>query len=271
MKRKRAIIVLLSALLLPLPSTATAMDDMFSVMFRMMLIMMNVMSDTMLDNGDSFDFGSGNSLGFDMGTWSDTSGLYGMNPISAASYYPGMSPWSGMGGVPGMNPWSSGLGGFPGSNPWSGMGGFPGSNPWSGMGGFPGYGSGLSPWSTPFMGDGRSSPYGGAYSPYSGVIPYSPAGYGASAPKSLLEGRWFGNSGELLEIKGNRFRLKHGQYSINGAITIENNIVNLFSPDTGTVTQYHFIRNQTDLMLQDASGQVLSFTRRPGSGAAYIF
>ena len=129
------------------------------------------------------------------------------------------------------------------------------------------------------MGDGWSNnPYGGPYSPYS-VAPYSPAGYGygnrpggvEAAPVSLLEGRWFGNSGEILEVKGNRFRLKHGKYTINGAISIENNIVNLFSQETRTVTRYTFIRNQTDLMLQDASGEVLSFKRRPGSGATYVF
>ena len=281
MKKKRAIWVLLFTLLLPLPSTATAMEDMFGAMFRMMLVMMNVMSDAMLESDDTFDSGFGNSLGFGMGSWPAMSGLSGVNPMSVSSFYPGMSPWSGMGGFPGTSPWSSGMGGFPGSNPWSsGMGGFPGTSPWSsGMGGFPGYGSGMSPWSTPFMGDGWSNnPYGGSYSPYS-VAPYSPAGYGygnrqggvGAAPVSLLEGRWYGNSGEILEVRGKRFRLKHGKYTINGAISIENNIVNLFSQETRTVTRYTFIRNQTDLMLQDASGEVLSFKRRPGSGATYVF
>jgi hypothetical protein len=279
MKKKRAIWVLLFTLLLPLPSTATAMEDMFGAMFRMMLVMMNVMSDAMLESDDTFDSGFGNSLGFGMGSWPAMNGLSGVNPMSVSSFYPGMSPWSGMGGFPGTSPWSSGMGGFPGTSPWSsGMGGFPGTSPWSsGMGGFPGYGSGMSPWSTPFMGDSWSSnPYGGSYSPYS-VAPYSPAGYGnrpggvQAAPVSLLEGRWYGTSGEILEVRGNRFRLKHGKYAINGAINIENNIVNLFSQETRTVTRYTFIRNQTDLMLQDASGEVLSFKRRPGSGTAYVF
>jgi hypothetical protein len=292
MKKKRAIWVLLFTLLLPLPSTATAMEDMFGAMFRMMLVMMNVMSDAMLESDDTFDSGFGNSLGFGMGSWPAMNGLSGVNPMSVSSFYPGMSPWSGMGGFPGTSPWSSAMGGFPGTSPWSsgmggfpgtspwssGMGGFPGTSPWSsGMGGFPGYGSGMSPWSTPFMGDSWSSnPYGGSYSPYS-VAPYSPAGYGnrpggvQAAPVSLLEGRWYGTSGEILEVRGNRFRLKHGKYAINGAINIENNIVNLFSQETRTVTRYTFIRNQTDLMLQDASGDVLSFKRRPGSGTAYVF
>jgi len=67
MKKKRAILVLVCALCLPLPSAAEGMDDMFGVMFRMMLVMMNVMSDSML--GNSSDFGSGSPLGFGMGSW----------------------------------------------------------------------------------------------------------------------------------------------------------------------------------------------------------
>ncbi len=280
MKRKRAILVLLCALMLPLPSTASAMEDMFGAMFRMMLIMMNVMSEAMLDSDGTFDSGFGNSLDFGMGSWPASSGLYGMNPLSVSSLYPGMSPWSGLGGFPGTSPWSSGLGGLPGTNPWSsGLGGFPGANPWSsGLGGMPGYGGGLSPWSTPFMGDSwPGNPYGSPYSPYS-AVPYSPATHGnwpgagvPAAPASLIEGRWYGTSGEILEVRGNRFRLQYGKYAINGVINIENNIVNLFSQETGTVSRYLFIRNQSDLMLQDASGQVLSFRRRPGNGAAYIF
>ena len=135
----------------------------------------------------------------------------------------------------------------------------------------------MTSWATPYMGDGwTGNPYGGHNSPYP-AAPYSPATYGnwpggvPAAPVSLLEGRWYGNSGEVFEVKGNRFNLKYGKYSISGAINIENNVVNLFSPETGTITQYLFIRNQTDLMLQDGSGQVLSFRRKPGGGAAYVF
>ena len=54
-------------------------------------------------------------------------------------------------------------------------------------------------------------------------------------------------------------------------IRIENNIVNLFSPQTGTVTRYTFVRNQTDLLLQDATGRLLNFHRRPVNRSGYRF
>jgi len=87
----------------------------------------------------------------------------------------------------------------------------------------------------------------------------------------LLDGKWYGNAGELLEIRGNRFRLQDEQSSINGAIRIENNIASLYSPQTGTVSQYTFIRNQSELLLQDATGQVLGFSLRSGGGGTYTF
>ena len=253
MKKKRAILVLVCALCLPLPSAAEGMDDMFGVMFRMMLVMMNVMSDAMLDN--SSDFGSGSSLDFGMGSWPAMGAMSGMSPITSVSSFPGMSPWSGMGGMPGMSPWS-GMGGMPGMSPWSGMSGMPGMNPWS----------------SPMPNNAWGNPFTSGY-PSSPNSPYNAAGYGGPQyrPVSLLDGRWFGHSGEILEVSGDRFQLRQGQYGINGTIKIENNIVNLYSPKTGTVTQYSFIRNQSELMLQDASGQVLSFSKRPVGGAGYVF
>jgi hypothetical protein len=254
MKKKRAIVMLVCVLLLPLPTPAAAMEDMFAAMFRMMLVMMNVMSGAMLGNTNNSAI-TNNSLGFGMGSWPATSGLYGMNPVYGINNFSGISPWSGMGGYSGMSPWT-------------GMGGYPGMSPWSGMGGYPGFGQGLSTWASPMS----PNPFA------SGYPPYSSAGYGGqpgggivSAPESLLDGRWYGHSGEILEVKGDRFRLVHGQLAINGAIRIHNNIVNLYSQQTGTVTQYTFIRNQTELMLQDASGEVLSFSRRPLNNAVHIF
>jgi hypothetical protein len=251
MKKQRAIVLMVCVLSLPLPTPAAAMDDMFGVMFRMMLVMMNVMSGAMLGNTNNSSFGSTNSPGFGMGSWPAMSGLYGMNPISGVGSFPGMSPWSGTGGYPGMSPWS-------------------------GMGGYPGNGQGMSPWSNPMMSNDWANPFASGYPPYANV-PYSSAGYGRqpgaipSAPVSLLDGRWFGHSGEILEVRGDRFRLVHGQLAVNGVVRIENNIVNLYSQQTGTVTQYSFIRNQTDLMLQDASGLVLSFSKRPINNMVHVF
>jgi len=239
MKKKRAILILVVALALPLPSSAAAMEDMFAVMFRMMLVMMNVMSNSMLGNTNNSDFGYINPLSSGISGWPAMSGLYGMNPVSGVNSFPGMSPWSSPGG-------------------------------------FPGYATGMSPWSTPMSPNAWSSPFASGYSPYRN-FPYSSAGYGQtpggipSVPVSLLEGRWFGDSGEILEISADRFRLRHGQYSISGTIRIQNNIVSLYSQQTGTVTRYTFLRNQTELMLQDGSGMLLSFSRRPGNGQVHLF
>ena len=239
MKKKRVIALLLCMLALPLPTPAAAMDDMFAVMFRMMLVMMNVMSGAMLGNTSNSSFGTNDSFGFGMGGWPEWSSLYGMSPVSGVSSFPGM-------------------------------------NPWSGMGSFPVYAQGLSPWSTPVMPNAWTYPFASGYPP-STNLPYSSSGYGwqpegrAAAPVSLLDGRWFGSSGEVFEVSGNRFRLVHGKLAITGVVKIENNIVNLYSQQTGTVTQYSFVRNQTELMLQDASGMVLNFSKRPINSAVHMF
>jgi hypothetical protein len=240
MKNKRAIVVLLCALLLPAPSTAHASDDIFSIMFRMMLTMMNVMANSM-NNNNSFNNWGGNS------GWGNGMGMAG---------FPMLGGLGGMGGWPGMSPWS-------GMNPWSGYGGMPGNSmgmsPWS-------YSQGGGPWSNawgnPFMG-GMSPALapGAAHAPYPGV------GYGGYpedySDTALLEGRWYGISGDVLEIRGNRFRLMAGQLGITGAVRVDNNILSLYSPDTDTLTQYTFVRNQTELLLQDVTGEVLAYRRYP--------
>ena len=236
-KQKCALLALLCVLAAPVPAPVEASDDMFGAMFRMMLVMMNTMSDAMLDNDNDAGWGGVDSFGSGMTGWPMMSGVSGM------------SPWSGMTGMPGMSPWS-GMTGMPGMSPWSGMTGMPGMNTWSAP-------MNNNPW---------------ANHPSNASNPYTNPGYGGyqARPASLLDGKWSGSAGELLEIRGNRFRLQDGQSSINGAIRIENNIVSLYSPQTGTVTQYTFIRNQSELLLQDATGQVLGFSLRSGGGT-YTF
>ena len=248
-------LLLLCALSFPVPAAAEDYGDMFGTMFRMMLVMMNVISDAMLDNNNDAGWDTGNSFGLGMTAWPSMSGMSGMNPVTGFGGMPGMSPWSG------MNP-ATGFGGMPGMSPWSGM------NPATGFGGMPG----MSQWSSPMNNNPRAHPSTNIY-PSNANNPYANRGYGGypSQQVSLLDGKWYGIAGELLEIRGNRFRLQDGQTGINGAISIENNIVSLYSPQTGTVTQYTFIRNQFELVLQDATGQVLSFSLQPISGATHTF
>jgi hypothetical protein len=228
MKNKRAILVLVCALSAPLPSTAYAFEDMFGLMFRMMLTMMNVMSDSVLDN-DNNSWGNnwGNNFGGLNSFNLGMSALPMMSGFGSPFSSFGSSPWS-------ASPWSSGMG-----------------NPFTG--GFPG---GFSP---PYGGSGYPSGPGGYGPAYwnSGAAPYRSA--------SIIDGRWFGSSGEVLEVSGNRFRLRYGRYTLKGVIKVEHDIITMYSTQTRTVTRYTFVRNQSGLLLQGVNGEVLRFTSyRPG-------
>lgn len=232
--RNRAVIALLAcALTLPLATPARAeTDDMFAVMFRMMLVMMNVMSNSMLNNNTygGNNWGGLNSFNMGMSTLPMMSGFG--------------SPWNNFG-----TPWNS----F-GSTPWNSYGGMPwGGTPWNSFDGMP-YG-GNSPWGY------QDYPYGGDYD--------YPATWGRNeipppnTSVSLLNGRWFGNTGEVLEIRGNRFTLRTSGAAIGGIVRIRNNVIALFSPQTNTTTRYTFLRNQSQLLLDDGSGTVLTFRMHP--------
>ncbi len=169
--------------------------------------------------------------------------------------------WGG-GGWPVGNSWS---------NPWSslspGVGMWPASTlmwPGTGMGGWPGSGFGTNPWSSGVpWGSGYGSHWPAGWGGGPGVAPYT---VNVVPTTSLLEGRWFGNTGEILEIRGNRFRLRNGRMTVKGAATIENNLLKLYTPQTRSLQVYTFLRNQTGLVLQDASGSVLVFQQHPAAG-----
>ncbi|MCK5481756.1 MAG: hypothetical protein KAJ06_11435 [Gammaproteobacteria bacterium] len=238
MKNRPAIYVLICALSFAQPAPANEFGNMFGLMFRMMLGMMGAMSDVMSDNSNDFGWGGGNSFGLGMTALPMMSGMSGMNPWS--SY--GAMPFNSMG----MTPWNLPMAGTPWNNSFPG-----GYNPSM----FPGY----------------------ANNYYNQPNYRYPARYGATVPparyasSSLLNGRWYGDSGEILEVRGNQFRLQDAQSAISGAVRVKNNIVNLFARQTGGVTQYTFARNQSELILQDASGRVLVFRQRPVNRAMRVF
>ena len=239
MKHKRASLLLICALstTMPAPASADAISDMISVMFRLMLIMMSGMADSMGNSmGGSNSWGMPmNSMGLGMTGWPAMSGLSGM----------GMSGWPTMSGL-------SGMGGWPGS----GFGGSPWSMPLAG-----------NTWGYPMSAPGYfNNPYSGGAWGYPGNRRWSGAGQPDSArfvSASLLDGKWYGVSGETLEVRGNRFRLRSGRQSVNGTLKIDNNLVKLFTPQTGAVQLYQFARNQTSLVLQDAQGNTLNFNLDP--------
>ena len=209
-RQRRAALVLVCALTLPVATPAqAAMDDMFSVMFRMMLVMANVMSDAMLGNTGN-NWGGLNSFNMGMTTLPMMSGFG--------------SPWNSFGGTP----WNR----YGGGSPWSSSGG----PPWNRYG---------TPWGAP------ANRYG---------VPPS------NRANLLLQGRWFGNSGEILEIRGNRFRLRSAGASLAGIVRINGNVINMYSPQTNTLTRYTFLQNQSELLLNDGSGVLLTFRKRPANG-----
>lgn len=251
--KKPAALLLVCVLSLPVSKPAQAeVDDMFSVMFRMMLIMANVMSDAMLGNNNI----SGNNLGNNWGN--SFGGLNSFNMgMSALPMMSGFtSPWNSIGSSPmGMSPWNS-FGGAPmGMSPWNSFG----STPW---GGSPWGGNGFNRYSGGYPGN-ANTPYGGRYGYPGARSPYSVA--------SLLDGRWYGNTGEVLEINGKRFQLRTGGVSVGGTLAIQNNILTLYSPQTNTTTRYTYLLNQSVLLLGNGSGTVLTFRKVAPFGGTGFF
>ncbi len=157
-----------------------------------------------------------------------------------------------------------------------GMSGWPLMSGMSGLGGWPGTGGGFgaTPWTLPMTGNPWASPLGG--NPFAGTgygLPASqpwagiPGGWNAYPGASLLDGVWYGTSGEILEVRGKRFMLRNSVTSLTGALDIDDNLVKMYTPQTGAVNIYQFARNETELVLQDPGGARLLFYRRPyGAG-----
>ena len=153
-----------------------------------------------------------------------------------------------------LNSYGLGTGGWPLMNGMSGMGGWPGATPWT----LPMAGN---PWASPlginpFAGTGYGLPVN---QPWGDI----PGRWNAYPGASLLNGKWYGTSGELLEIRGNRFVLRNSLTSLAGALDVDDNLVKMYTPQTGAVNIYQFALNKTELVLQEPGGTRLLFYRRP--------
>jgi hypothetical protein len=162
-----------------------------------------------------------------------------------------------------LNSYASGVGGWPLAFGGYDLGGWPGAGSWLG-GGF-----GATPWTLPMARNPWASPLG--INPFLRT-PYGlpvkrrwpgPGGWNAYPDTSLLEGVWYGTSGEILAVRGHRFMLRSGVTSLAGILDIGNNLVKMYTPRTGAVNVYQFVRNETELVLQEPGGQPLRFYRRP--------
>jgi len=136
---------------------------------------------------------------------------------------------------------------------------------------------------------GAQIPYGGGYGAYSGGYrsaggPYQGPGgyapparstgswggygstpeYGGGTSPNLLDGVWEGTSGEVLEIRGNRFRIyadeqRHG----NGLLSVNGDMLVWQIPSSGARFEHQFLLTGERLVLRDRStGQMLLFQRR---------
>lgn len=157
-----------------------------------------------------------------------------------------------------------GVGSWPLASAGYGIAGWPGTGSW------PGGGFGATPWTLPMAGNPWASLSGinpfaasGYGLPFNRPWPGIPGGWNAYRGGSLLEGTWYGTSGEILQIRGRRFVLRNATTSLEGVLDIDDNMVKMYSPRTGVVNVYQFMRNETELVLQDPGGQRLLFYRRP--------
>jgi hypothetical protein len=169
------------------------------------------------------------------------------------------------------NTWSSPLNSYtPGVGGWPLAGSGYGLGAWPGMGTWPGGGLGTAPWTLPMAGNPWASPLGVnpfLRPPYG--MPFNrswgglPGGWNAYRGGSLLEGTWYGTSGDLLEVRGNRFLLRNGMTSLAGVLDINDNLVRMYSPQTGVANVYQFARTENELALEEPGGARLLFYRRP--------
>lgn len=82
------------------------------------------------------------------------------------------------------------------------------------------------------------------------------------SPGGQLDGTWQGQSGEILMIQGDRYRIyaNPDQYT-DGLLRIQDNYLWLGNPRTKTVQEYEFATYEGRLALRDSLGQLLLFRR----------
>ena len=141
------------------------------------------------------------------------------------------------------------------------------------LGGWPG-GFGTAPWTSPVAANPWASPLGlNPFAPRGYPLPVNqpwggpPGAWNRYAGASLLEGNWYGTSGEILEVRGKRFLLRNSETSLAGTLDIDDNLVRMYTPQTGAVNVYQFARSESELLLEDPGGERLLFYRRPVAAA----
>jgi hypothetical protein len=151
------------------------------------------------------------------------------------------------------------------AQPWS-WGTLPGVSPWSGLSGVTPQLPGQSQWQQLFQGMPQQRPGDplrgySAFTPGPGLNRGSTTRYNAGSP---VNGVWQGNSGEILLVRGQSFRLYVGRdnYS-DGRLALLGNRLVLANPSTGISREYEYAAHEGRLVLRDSDGNLLLYRRVP--------
>jgi len=140
----------------------------------------------------------------------------------------------------GPSAWNPGFGGF----------GMPGASPWSGAMQDP---SGAMEKGGEMMkqfSNGMNMPEGmGA-----GMFPWSPG--------TRLEGIWEGRNGELLIVRGNRFRIYPGNAGyVDGYLQLSGDRLAMYNPEDANIRPFEYAESDGRLVLRDDTGTLYLYQR----------
>ncbi|MCU7931966.1 MAG: hypothetical protein KZQ90_14280 [Candidatus Thiodiazotropha sp. (ex Codakia rugifera)] len=140
-----------------------------------------------------------------------------------------------------------------------------------------GFGSNTSP-SNSWNGF-NSTPWGVPGSPYSmspipgvglpGQYPYLPPAAGGlpmhpSVPKSIVDGIWIGQAGEIVLVMYGHFRIyASAEIYRDGRYRIQGNKLIMFDPETETTLEYDYALDSGRMIMRSESGTFLLFKQLP--------
>ncbi|MCU7815751.1 MAG: hypothetical protein KZQ81_11210 [Candidatus Thiodiazotropha sp. (ex Rostrolucina anterorostrata)] len=143
------------------------------------------------------------------------------------------------------------------SNSWNGFN----STPW----GVPGSPYPMSP--IPGMGLPGQYPYlppGAGGFPMQGSNPFSSAPIHPAVPKSIVDGIWIGQAGEIVLVMYGHFRIyASAEVYRDGRYRIQGNKLIMFDPETETTLEYDYALDSGRMIMRSESGTLLLFKQLP--------
>jgi len=160
------------------------------------------------------------------------------------------------------------------------MGSMPMGAPFGAYNWAPGFGMpGGSPWAAPFQDPsalmGKGSEMMNQFS--QGLRGPGAQGFARQMlpwMASPLDGVWEGRNGELLIVKGNRFRIYPGYAGyVDGYVKLSGDRLAMYNPSDQNVLPFEYAESEGRLVLRDDAGQLFLYRRlwlddAPGGGAS---